>query len=336
MSSRKSSKKRKVHLVVSNTNHCNDFSAPHRKKSRAILISEFHSLIKQQEQVKINSNLNQQQKQAELDTIDDEIVSRGGLANYQKLSIQGHSNNEKGKFNTAKWILDKLAQKPPYKSLLANLVKKKKHKNLNENKNEDAAPEENSDEDDSEPFSKDNKPRLLDVGAITNHYLPYSNYIDCTAIDLEPQHESVLKKDFFELNPIEFNAQYNVIVLSLVINYIGDYYKRGLMLSHSYKMLADNGYCYIILPNACINNSRYLNHELFVNSLMKAIGFALISHKFSNKLCFYEFQKVGSKQQQQQQPNSSKKHKKFLFRSDVIRQGETFNNFQIILPNHQE
>jgi hypothetical protein len=34
---------------------------------------------------------------------------------------------------------------------------------------------------------------VLDVGALTNHYLPYSNMVRCTAIDLNPCHPTVTK-----------------------------------------------------------------------------------------------------------------------------------------------
>ena len=36
------------------------------------------------------------------------------------------------------------------------------------------------------------RPRLLDVGAMTNHYLPYAHLIDVLPIDISPQHPSVL------------------------------------------------------------------------------------------------------------------------------------------------
>jgi hypothetical protein len=42
------------------------------------------------------------------------------------------------------------------------------------------------------------KLRLLDVGAIKNQYLDHASWLDVTAIDLNPQHPSVIKADFFE------------------------------------------------------------------------------------------------------------------------------------------
>ena len=63
--------------------------------------------------------------------------------------------------------------------------------------------------------------RLLDVGALTNHYLAYADLIECTAIDLNPMHPSVVKKDFFDLDPLDH--RFDVVVLSLVINFLGMY-----------------------------------------------------------------------------------------------------------------
>lgn len=44
------------------------------------------------------------------------------------------------------------------------------------------------------------KLRLLDVGAIKNQYLDHGAWLDVTAIDLNPQHPSVIKADFFEFS----------------------------------------------------------------------------------------------------------------------------------------
>lgn len=46
--------------------------------------------------------------------------------------------------------------------------------------------------------TRESKLRLLDVGAIKNQYLDYKSWLDITAIDLNPQHPSVEKADFFQ------------------------------------------------------------------------------------------------------------------------------------------
>jgi 25S rRNA (adenine2142-N1)-methyltransferase len=52
--------------------------------------------------------------------------------------------------------------------------------------------------------------------------------------------------------------------------------------------LNPNGLLYIVLPLPCINNSRYLTHDSFLN-LLTQIQFKLLSYKHTKKLSFYLF-----------------------------------------------
>ena len=62
--------------------------------------------------------------------------------------------------------------------------------------------------------------RLLDVGATGPHYLPYAEAIDCTAIDLQPQHSDVKQQDFFSLPFSSLRGSFDAVVLSLVLNFV--------------------------------------------------------------------------------------------------------------------
>eukprot|EP01116_Phalansterium_solitarium_P007085 TRINITY_DN19563_c0_g1_i1.p1 TRINITY_DN19563_c0_g1~~TRINITY_DN19563_c0_g1_i1.p1 ORF type:complete len:320 (-),score=91.95 TRINITY_DN19563_c0_g1_i1:24-983(-) len=136
------------------------------------------------------------------------------------------------------------------------------------------------------PTGKRDRITLLDVGAIVNNYQPVK-WIDCMAIDLQPRDTGVVKKDFFDLPA---DLRFNVIVLSLVVNFVPDARKRGEMLRRSHSMLTDAGHLFVILPLACLNNSRYLTHELF-ERMLAALGFAVVHKKDSKKLAFYMLRK---------------------------------------------
>eukprot|EP00698_Gefionella_okellyi_P013094 TRINITY_DN3564_c0_g1_i2.p1 TRINITY_DN3564_c0_g1~~TRINITY_DN3564_c0_g1_i2.p1 ORF type:complete len:184 (-),score=26.74 TRINITY_DN3564_c0_g1_i2:292-843(-) len=127
---------------------------------------------------------------------------------------------------------------------------------------------------------------VLDVGALTNHYLPYQSWIKSTAIDLEPRHPTVRRCDFFDFPVVE--SQFDVIVLSLVLNFVPRHSMRGEMLVRCRTMLKANGFLFLILPLACVSNSRFLTRESFQH-LMTGLHFELVSVKESRKLVYYMF-----------------------------------------------
>ncbi len=184
--------------------------------------------------------------------------------------------------------------------------------------------------------------RLLDVGAIKNQYLRYSSWLDVTAIDLNPQHPSVIKSDFFDFvsslgsSPSEedsggskesaegassSSSSFDVVVLSLVMNFVGDPRKRGQMLIQCERIINDGGLLFIVLPLACVTNSRYLNQALF-ERMLNSTGFVIEKQKESKKLWFCVCRKVG-----EQTGKSERKS----FKRRLCRGGTGRNNFCIIL-----
>jgi len=114
------------------------------------------------------------------------------------------------------------------------------------------------------------------------------------AIDLNPQHPSVTKADFFSLDHTgALRASFDVVVLSLVLNFVGDRFQRGEMIKRSAKMLRQDGLgrLFIILPSACLKNSRWMSHESFVERCMRPLGLRIAQWKYSTKLAFFEFVK---------------------------------------------
>ena len=132
------------------------------------------------------------------------------------------------------------------------------------------------------------KLRILDVGAICNHYKSVPN-ISCVAIDLHPQDESVIPCDLLQFKDA---FGFDAVVLSLVLNFDGDPRKRGHMIKHAVSLLAPSGLglCFIVLPLACINNSRYFARHI-MTELMKLLG--LVEHHFksSKSLAFFVYKK---------------------------------------------
>lgn len=161
--------------------------------------------------------------------------------------------------------------------------------------------------------TEDEKLKVLDVGALVNNYKKHAKWIQCTPIDLNPQSNEVVKADFLKLD----DKKYHVVVLSLVVNFEGDIRKRGDMLRKCPKLTLDQGYLFIVLPLPCLDNSRYLNEELFV-SMMESLGFDVCARHSSKKLSFFMFRKT-----RQVQVKS--------FPKKILRKGGNHNNFAIVL-----
>ena len=175
---------------------------------------------------------------------------------------------------------------------------------------------------------------LLDVGALVNHYVQFKSYIDSRAINLTPVHESVEEGDIL-LHECE--TGYDVIVLSLVVNFEGDPHRRGEMLKICSQLLKKKmeglGFLFLSLPRACIDNSRYMKHGLLI-SMMESLSFSLHHHTTSQLLSMYTF--ILNKQDIIH--NTDGLDKKggnetvpLSFRRQLCRGGKERNNFCIIL-----
>lgn len=164
------------------------------------------------------------------------------------------------------------------------------------------------------------KIQLLDVGAIVNHYSKHRSWIDCQALDLNSMDPEVVKMDFFDFAP-HCDAVFDVVVLSLVINFVGSPSKKGLMLVLCEKLVKLGGFLYVVLPVACIQNSRYLKHSLFIK-IMRTVGFVLETHKVSRKLAMYVFRR--SDAPTERLPPRS-------FSKCLCRNGTNRNNFCVVV-----
>lgn len=163
-------------------------------------------------------------------SLERKIQALGGLATYQKASKKGEELH--GACNTSTWVVRILCQlgRQPMSA-------------------------------EKTPAEKDTRPsalRLLDVGALSLNY-QRQRWIEARAIDLRSACPGVQAIDFFDLD--EGEPLYDVVVLSLVVNFVGDARRRGDMVHKAARHLKPNGLLFLILPLACVDNSRYCNQE---------------------------------------------------------------------------
>jgi 25S rRNA (adenine2142-N1)-methyltransferase len=125
----------------------------------------------------------------------------------------------------------------------------------------------------------------------------------------------VIKADFLQLDPK--GVKYDIVVLSLVINFEGDPYKRGEMLKLCTRIIAEDGYLFVVLPLPCVMNSRFFSKGLFL-TMTESLGFDVKAQHSSQRLYFAMFQ------------NTGKVNSKSFPRKNV-RKGDGHNNFSILM-----
>jgi hypothetical protein len=130
---------------------------------------------------------------------------------------------------------------------------------------------------------------LLDVGAIRNHYPDEATAgrhgrwtarqrearasLAVTSIDLNAQDTDVLQADFFDFaaEALERGETFDVVVLSLVMNFVGSPARRGEMLTLCRRLLPPGGLLFVVLPSACLQNSRYMKFGRYVQ-ILRSLG----------------------------------------------------------------
>ena len=223
------------------------------KESQA-LIARFHTVQKYLAAVEVDRSLSQPAREKRQRELKAELQALGGLHAYQQASLFGATAEESGAFNSGIWVHNELHAM----GLLP-------------------------------PAAGQRRLRLLDVGALQDHWSPHAQVVEATAIDLNPQHPSVQRADFFDFPPPPAAASlppFDAIVLSLVLNFVGDPRRRGVMLERCAALLRPGGALFVVIPAACVANSRYTSHALFLK-IMHAVGFQLSRHKMTPKLALY-------------------------------------------------
>lgn len=229
------------------------------------------------------------------------IEENGGLEVYQAASKQGQSKDRGG--DSSKVLVDWLRS--------ASLLDR---------------PKATANGGDGDPVLK-----CLEVGALStnNEISRYPKRIEMTRIDLNSQGAGIQKQDFMERPlPDSANERFDIISLSLVLNYVPDSSQRGEMLKRITKFLRPIDtdqktntsvlpVLFLVLPLPCVENSRYMDESTLLR-IMANLGFKLTNEKKTPKLCYYLFSLESSS-------NSAKTQKK------KVRDGPAMNNFCIVV-----
>lgn len=227
-----------------------------------------------------------------------EIELQGGLDTYQRASLTGQHNERGG--DSSKILME----------WLSPAVSKMKK------------------------FLTDGLPlKMLEVGALsTGNACSRSRVFQMERIDLNSQSRGIQQQDFMERPlPRDETEAFDIISLSLVLNYVPDAVGKGEMLRRTLKFLKpvtpaqDHEVAkffpslFFVLPAPCINNSRYMD-EARLEKIMRCLGYELLKKKISNKLLY---------QLWQMQPGAGQA--KAVFKKEEIRTGQDRNNFAIVL-----
>jgi len=189
------------------------------------------------------------------------LESSGGLGAYQAASIQGQALDRGG--DSSSVLMNWLA---PHQAFLKDLVK------------------------------AGNGLKFLEVGALsTQNACSKSGCFDTTRIDLHSQSPGILQQDFLHRPlPTSVEEVFDVISLSLVLNFVPSAEGRGQMLRRTTQFLRRHPAAvpevfpalFLVLPAPCINNSRYMSEER-LTCMMGSLGFVLLERKETAKLVYY-------------------------------------------------
>ncbi|KAL1746988.1 putative methyltransferase-domain-containing protein [Schizophyllum fasciatum] len=260
------------------------------------VIRRFHVLLKRRAQLEQAGDagkgaaITAQQAAAaaqELARIDAEVEALGGLEKYQEMSAIGQSSDRGG--GSEKVLIGWL-------------------KELGIRPTEAGA-----------------KLRLLEVGALKpDNYKSCQAWIDPTPIDLHSRHPSIKQQDFLAMDEDENRAYWDIISLSLVVNFVPDAKDRGRMLRLAHTMLKPSGLLFLALPLPCILNSRYTTPD-YVQSLMEVLGFSQLRSRWreGGKMAYWLYTR-----KQNAAPGCAPR---FDFERKIVLRTGNRNNFAILL-----
>ncbi|KAF9234772.1 nucleolus protein [Melanogaster broomeanus] len=276
-------RKKKTPVTATQTCRTSDSNSSNPHTTRT-LIRRFHVLLKKQRQLQksVSSTCNAQ----ELRDVEREIEEMGGLAAYQHMSNIGQGADRGGGSEKVliKWLVG-----------------------MGLSKRDDGR----------------GKLSLLEVGALRpDNYASCASWIDTTPMDLRSRHPAILEQDFLCMDANEHGERWDIVSLSLVVNFVPEPKDRGRMLTLVHTFLRPSGLLFLALPLPCVENSRYLTFE-HLQSLMSAIGFVEIEKKWrqGGKMAYWLYRKV--------QPDGSSSTRDFRKKS-ICREGKR-NNFCILL-----
>ncbi len=234
---------------------------------------------------------------SEESVIDAEIEALGGIESYQEASLQGQRHDRGGDSSRVlmQWLEPCLS---------------------------------------SQAADSGRRLRMLEVGALsTQNACSKSSHFDIERIDLNSQGEGILRQDFMERPlPEGESDRFDIISLSLVLNYVPEPKGRGDMLRRTTQFLRAPGRyvespelagtfpsLFLVLPAPCVENSRYLDEEK-LTAIMGSLGYVKAESKTTQRLVYYLWRR-----------DQVCKGSGVSFQKREIRSGPTRNNFAVVL-----
>lgn len=181
---------------------------------------------------------------------------------------------------------------------------------------------------------RDAKLRMLEVGALlTTNACSKSGLFDIQRIDLHSQAEGITKQDFMERPlPQDDKEHFDIVSLSLVLNFVPEPVGRGDMLKRTCQFLdrrapltfpeslqAIYPALFLVLPAPCMTNSRYMNEER-LTCMMASLGYVLLRRKLTDKI-YYALWQLRDRPVPKEQN----------FRKTVLNGRGGMNNFCVVL-----
>ncbi|KAH8910064.1 hypothetical protein BR93DRAFT_453222 [Coniochaeta sp. PMI_546] len=261
------------------------------RKATKSLIGKIHVLEKRRTQAVAKGDV------VEEAAIAAEIEALGGLKKYQEASLQGQREDRGG--DSSRVLLDWLKESGISPSILGD----------------------------------DERLQMLEVGALSiDNACSKSGLFDIQRIDLNSQGEGILQQDFMKRPlPIGDGERFDIISLSLVLNFVPEPRGRGEMLRRTLEFLhASRSYSspsfdslfpslFLVLPAPCVMNSRYLDEER-LDAIMSSLGYSKVKSKTTQRLVYYLWTLDTSKAVGRQE-----------FAKKELRSGGSRNNFAIVL-----
>ena len=235
-----------------------------------------------------------QGREQEAEDLDGRIENQGGLNRYQVASMQGQARDRGGdsSITLMGWL-----------------------KELT-----------------SDAKSAGQRLRMLEVGALsTRNACSKSGRLNITRIDLHSQDPDILQQDFMKRPvPEDTSQQFDIISLSLVLNFVSLDAERGEMLKRTCHFLDKSPKqetprswksalpaLFLVLPAACVINSRYLSEQRLTN-MAESLGYVPFRRKQTSKLVYYLWTWSGIP-------------KPATFAKKQINKGTRMNNFCVVL-----
>ncbi|SMY26832.1 unnamed protein product [Zymoseptoria tritici ST99CH_1A5] len=252
------------------------------------IIVSYHQLQKQLAQAI------QQNDQPTISHLESQIASLGGLKAYQTASIQGQASDRGG--DSSLILMTWLS---PLKSSLKSLAANKT------------------------PL------RMLEVGALsTKNACSRSALFDIERIDLNSQSSGITQQDFMlRPLPVSEDEKFDIISLSLVLNFVPSASGRGDMLRRTTAFLRRTSSVtevaatlFLVLPASCVLNARYCSEEK-LTLIMASLGYVLLQRKQTAKLVYYLWQWRDDPAVEEEQ----------RFKKVKVRDGPGMNNFCVEL-----